>query len=124
MFSFAFKLAPIAVIFYTIQGSDLPDQFRGVLDTVGNVRVMSEMKSMKSLLQGAYTLDEKWPSNPIAYVKENLTRKGGGDVTLDPWGTQFAIERARKGNGLVIVSAGPDKRFRTKDDVMMTVEGG
>jgi hypothetical protein len=51
------------------------------------------------------------------YVKRNVRITGASraDSSLDMWGK---VLRGRvRGGKLIIVSAGPDKKFRTKDDV-------
>ena len=38
------------------------------------------------------------------------------DKVTDPWGTRYRVEK-QDGFGFVIISAGPDKRFGTSDDI-------
>ena len=40
---------------------------------------------------------------------------GREDVLVDPWGTQFYLRR--RGDGFHVVSAGPDRRRGTADDI-------
>jgi len=54
------------------------------------------------------------------FVQKNVRIKGDdrGDASLDMWGTPFKGKLSRE--GLTISSAGPDKKFGTQDDIVVT----
>lgn len=55
-----------------------------------------------------------------AFVKKQIRLRGNakGDASLDLWGTPLRGKLTRQ--NLTITSAGPDKRFSTKDDITDT----
>lgn len=62
--------------------------------------------------QGSY------PVNLAQYLRSNFEVDNKGtnkDIALDPWGTEYILRK--KNEGYVILSAGPDRIFDTKDDI-------
>ena len=63
--------------------------------------------------------NKKYPADLKDLVKEDSDGeayiKGGDDALEDPWGTEYKYER--KGNKILVYSAGPDGEFGTDDDI-------
>jgi hypothetical protein len=55
-----------------------------------------------------------------AWVRRAIRIKGqpGADSSLDPWGIAYYGQMS--GTTLIITSAGPDKKFATKDDIRLS----
>ncbi len=58
------------------------------------------------------------------WIKKNVRVKGNSkaDASLDQWGTP--LKSSFKGNLLALESAGPDKKFGSKDDIKATADVG
>ena len=103
----------------------------GILGTVAIVNVMSNLESAKATaaqesvnnIKNAvltYNLKyKKYPSDIRDLIKEdsdgNAAMDGGEGALEDPWGSEYKYER--KGNKILVYSAGPDGEFGTDDDI-------
>lgn len=56
------------------------------------------------------------------FIRRSIRLKGGGDPSVDFWGTRF--QHRLVGAKMTLISAGPDKRFSTQDDFTASVNLG
>lgn len=95
----------------------------GVMVGIVACRSFSEQTNLYDAREGIYEVDMamkwynmkmgKYPKDISALVEDLLlTNK----KTIDPWGTKYKIEIHERKSPKVI-SAGPDKRFGTSDDI-------
>ncbi len=102
-------------------GGAVKDRLSGALGVADKVVTRQRMTAIieAATLQLA-SGEEVNVSSPGAFklfVKRAVRIKGSakGDASLDQWGTALKCEM--KGNTLALVSAGPDKKFGSKDDI-------
>lgn len=61
-------------------------------------------------LREAYVNDGRAPAAPIEHLRAT------GNHAKDPWGLDYVFEESLE--GFTLRSAGPDRRFRTRDDLV------
>jgi hypothetical protein len=90
-----------------------------VADSVGMLAVNYEMESIAQMVHlGIVTGEEPTPQNFSNYLRENLLVRvaySQRDTSLDFWGSPYKLSKKR--GRFLITSAGPDKKFGTKDDM-------
>ncbi len=76
------------------------------------------MQQMAQCIKIDYIDSRTLPRNPAQPYREAMAaeqRSVEPDVGKDPWGRWFRLVPSER--GFYIVSSGPDRKFRTKDDV-------
>jgi len=58
-------------------------------------------------------------NDPQAYIRKISELNGGGDPSVDPWGTAYKLFQS--GNNIYIVSAGKDRNFGSGDDIQRSI---
>ena len=76
--------------------------------------VMSVMQKIQGAAESYYICNGECPKDASVLVGSSNYLKSNDEIT-DPWGTRCRIEL--NGTYIVIISAGPDKRFGTSDDI-------
>ena len=61
-------------------------------------------------------------TNDTVFFTPDASDLNSDGELVDPWGTPFKITADAKGN-LTIISAGPDRKFQTKDDISQFIMG-
>ena len=116
-----FKLLPAAALGLVAYLN--ADDMKKYLNIVGKVQVAAtsgiEMQGIAEAIAQEYTSEGTLPLNNFGqFLKDNMREKGGGekrDRSKDPWGTDYKL--ALKGEGFEVQSAGPDKAWKTEDDL-------
>lgn len=59
------------------------------------------------------------PEEFADYLRKNMRTKGASkrDTALDMWDTPYGLAYDNKANRVYVISAGPDKRYNTNDDI-------
>lgn len=99
------------------------DDLKKYLDIVGKVQVAAtsgiEMQGIAEAVAMEFTNEGTLPLDNFGqFLKDNLREKGGKntrDRTKDMWGTEYKL--ILKGEGFEVQSAGPDKAWKTEDDL-------
>ena len=63
------------------------------------------------------TFDEIKRQKAVFKTELFLQDKENYDNLIDPWGTEFRVENVD--NGVRVISAGPDKKLNTRDDILL-----
>ena len=63
------------------------------------------------------TFDEIKRQKAVFKTELFLQDKETYDNLIDPWGTEFRVENVD--NGVRVISAGPDKKLNTRDDILL-----
>lgn len=117
------KLVPVAAAAYVaVHGqstlgkrlSELMDQARMAVATYNMSSVLHSVQA-HSIDQANMTI----PEDTATYIR-SLVQSRRGDPAHDPWGSYYRLYRA--GNLVFMISAGPDKKFETADDVKKSIE--
>ena len=101
------------------------DALKKSLGVITKVQVAAtsgvEMQGIAEALAGDFIETKDLPlENFGAWLKENMREKGGKetrDKSKDPWGTEYRLTVDVPKNGLVVMSAGPDKAWKSDDDL-------
>jgi hypothetical protein len=115
------KLLPLLTIGYLgYLNSDLLDKGMAMINSVQNdATVNIEFSNMARGLRAYYVETNTLPFNNFSqWLEENMTQEGGRktrDKTKDMWGTSYKLEP--RPNGFAILSAGPDRKWGTPDDL-------
>lgn len=101
------------------------DSLKKSLGVITKVQVAAtsgvEMQGIAEAVAGDFIETKDLPlENFGAWLKENMREKGGKDTrdkSKDPWGTEYRLTVDVPKNGLVVMSAGPDKAWKSDDDL-------
>lgn len=101
------------------------DTLKKNLNIIGKVQVAAtsgvEMQGIAEALAQDFVDTKDLPVEDFgAFLKENLREKGGKetrDKSKDPWGTAYRLAVDVPKNGFIVQSAGPDKAWKTDDDL-------
>ena len=63
------------------------------------------------------TFDEIKRQKAVFKTELVLQNKDTYENLIDPWGTEFRVENVD--NGVRVISAGPDKKLNTRDDILL-----
>ncbi|MBI5801154.1 MAG: SEL1-like repeat protein [Verrucomicrobia bacterium] len=101
------------------------DALKKSLDVVDKVRGAAtsgvEMQGIAEAVAQDYVETKSLPiENFGAFLKDNMREKGGKetrDKSKDPWGTEYRLNVDVPKNGFSVLSAGPDKNWKSQDDL-------
>ncbi len=101
------------------------DSLKKSLGVIGKVQVAAtsgvEMQGIADAVAQDFVETKDLPIENFGdWLKENLREKGGKesrDKSKDPWGTEYRLTVDVAKNGFSVLSAGPDKFWRTEDDL-------
>lgn len=101
------------------------DALKKSLDVVDKVRGAAtsgvEMQGIADALARDFVDDKNLPIEDFGgWLKENLRQKDGRetrDKSKDPWGTDYRLTADAAKNGFSVLSAGPDAKWKTEDDL-------
>ena len=101
------------------------DTLKKNLNIIGKVQVAAtsgvEMQGIAEAVAQDFVDTKDLPVEDFgAFLKENLREKGGKetrDKSKDPWGTAYRLAVDVPKNGFIVQSAGPDKAWKTDDDL-------
>ncbi|KAF0178877.1 MAG: hypothetical protein FD161_1636 [Limisphaerales bacterium] len=101
------------------------DALKKSLGVIGKVQVAAtsgvEMQGIAEALARDFVDERDLPiENFGGWLKENLRQKDGKetrDKSKDPWGTEYRLSVDAAKNGFSVLSAGPDKAWRSDDDL-------
>lgn len=117
------KILPLAAAAgVAVMNADSLKKSLGVVDKVRSAATSGiEMQGIAEALAGDFIETKDLPlENFGAWLKENMREKGGKDTrdkSKDPWGTEYRLTVDVPKNGLVVLSAGPDKAWKSDDDL-------
>ena len=86
------------------------------LATAGDLRSIGNMLDAHYLRRGRYPRTERFEDWMARSFKENDIKA----ITADHWGTALAYRAVDGQKGFVLVSAGQDRIFDTRDDLKLT----
>ena len=117
------KILPLAAAAGVAVGN--ADALKKSLNVIGKVQVAAtsgvEMQGIAEGLAGDFVETKDLPvENFGTWLKENMREKGGKetrDKSKDPWGTEYQLTVDVPKNGFSVLSAGPDKAWKTEDDL-------
>ena len=96
------------------------DKLTPLLDVANVTATQVEVSSIVKVieldsLEGG--LPDASPEAFAAYLRKSLSRKASSqrDLSQDAWGTPYRLKTGAQ--GFLVVSAGPDQMFGTKDDI-------
>lgn len=101
------------------------DALKKSLDVVDKVRSAAtsgvEMQGIAEALARDFVDDKNLPVEDFGgWLKENMRQKDGRetrDKSKDPWGTEYRLTVDVPKNGFSVLSAGPDKNWKSEDDL-------
>ncbi len=101
------------------------DALKKSLGVISKVQVAAtsgvEMQGIAQALAGDFVETKDLPvENFGAWLKDNMREKGGKetrDKSKDPWGTDYRLNVDVPKNGFNVLSAGPDKNWKSEDDL-------
>jgi hypothetical protein len=119
-----FKLLPIvAVGTVIVMNIGTVKKSLGVVGKVQGAATSGvEMQGIAEALARDFVEDKDLPiENFGGWLKENLSKKGGKETTRDkskdPWGNAYRLTVDAPKNGFSVLSAGPDRAWKTEDDL-------
>jgi hypothetical protein len=117
------KILPLAAgVGVAAMNADALKKSLGVVDKVRGAATSGiEMQGIAEALAGDFVESRDLPiENFGAWLKENMREKGGKetrDRSKDPWGTDYRLTVDVAKNGFSVLSAGPDKNWKSEDDL-------
>jgi len=117
------KLLPLAAAAgVAVMNADALKKSLGVITKVQVAATSGvEMQGIAEALAGDFVETHDLPiENFGGWLKENMREKGGKDTrdkSKDPWGTEYRLNVDVPKNGFIVLSAGPDKAWKTDDDL-------
>lgn len=101
------------------------DALKKSLDVVDKVRGAAtsgvEMQGIAEAVARDFVEDKNLPIEDFGgWLKENMRQKDGRetrDKSKDPWGTEYRLAVDAAKNGFTVLSAGPDKAWKSEDDL-------
>lgn len=117
------KLLPLAAAAgVAVMNADALKKSLGVVDKVRGAATSGiEMQGIAEALAGDFIETKDLPLENFGdWLKENMREKGGKDTrdkSKDPWGTEYRLNVDVPKNGFNVLSAGPDKAWKTDDDL-------
>ncbi len=118
-----FRVLPVvAVVGVVVMNSG---SLKKTLNIVGKVQVAAtsstELSGIASALANHFAETQDLPVESFdTFLRENLRAKNSRsarDQSKDPWGTGYRLNVDAARNGFAILSAGPDKNWKTDDDL-------
>ncbi len=122
--SAVFKLLPVAAVAVVIVMN--LETLKKSVNVVGKVQGAAtsgvEMQGIAEALARDFVEDKNLPIEDFGgWLKENLNKKGGKETTRDkskdPWGNAYRLTVDQAKNGFSVLSAGPDRTWKTADDL-------
>ncbi|MEN9574069.1 MAG: hypothetical protein RL514_1924 [Verrucomicrobiota bacterium] len=122
--SAVFKLLPVVAVAVVIAMNI--GTLKKSLNVVGKVQGAAtsgvEMQGIAEALARDFVEDKNLPIEDFGgWLKENLNKKGGKETTRDkskdPWGNDYRLTVDQAKNGFSVLSAGPDRTWKTEDDL-------
>mgnify|MGYP002629947182 CR=1 FL=1 len=117
------KLFPLAAL--GVVGAMNTDALKGSLEVLNKSKAAAtsglEVRNIADAVAGGFVVTKRLPiGNFGAWLKVNMMEKGGGierDRSRDMWGTPYRLILDGPNGSFVVWSAGPDKRWRSTDDL-------
>ena len=117
------KILPLAAAAgVAVMNADALKKSLGVVEKVRGAATSGiEMQGIAEALAGDFVETKDLPIENFGdWLKENMREKGGKetrDKSKDPWGTEYRLTVDVAKNGFNVLSAGPDKEWKTEDDL-------
>ncbi len=95
-------------------------QLEKMLSTTKVVAVQSEVNDIAKMVYLEIIDDNPVkPAEFADYLRKNMRVKGKStrDTALDIWDTPYGLAYDEKNHRVYVISAGPDKKYNTEDDV-------
>ena len=98
------------------------ERYKPIIDFTKRIAAQAELNNLSKMIRLDSIGEEELPndSNFPDYIRSRMDTQGKRDPSKDMWLTMYRIRR--KGSVIIISSAGPDKRFDTKDDVASRIQ--
>ena len=117
------KLLPLAVMggIAVHSGPAIKERIGGFGGAGEKIQTKSRLTAILDAAALQVASDDEWTLESAggfrAFVKKNVRIKGNdrADASIDPWGTPLKGQIA--GRRMSVTSAGPDKKFGTRDDL-------
>ncbi len=94
------------------------ERFRPVLDRVFTWATNDEMERIARDLTRHEEVQSEFPSSEEEFQTWMAERYQSEDAATDSWGTRYLLRRS--GASFEVISAGPDEKFGTEDDLTVT----
>lgn len=117
------KMLPMAAVagVVALNSGSLKKTFNVVSKVQVAATSSTELEGIASALANDFVETQDLPvENLPTFLRENLREKSGPnsrDKAKDPWGTDYRLSVDAARNGFAILSAGPDKNWKTEDDL-------
>ncbi len=122
--SLLLKIMPLAAAAgVAVMNADALKKSLGVVEKVRGAATSGvEMQGIAEAVAQDFTETKDLPvENFGAFLKESMRQKNGKetrDKSKDPWGTEYRLTVDVAKNGFNVLSAGPDKTWKTADDLV------
>jgi hypothetical protein len=122
MFTAIAKLIPLLTVAGGAAASSpkLKAQIAKIVETTQVVVTQQEISDIAKMIY-LDTIDgtQPKPEEFAAYLKRNMRTKDGinRDTSKDQWGQSYRLTYNKQRRELVVLSAGPDTRYETEDDI-------
>lgn len=118
------KLIPVLIVSGGLYKNQ--DKFKKILDFYTIAGVQIEMSNICKVIQ-LDSIDGEAPSDDPArfaeFIRQNIKSQNGSgnrDFSKDMWGSSYKLELKKR--VATVVSAGPDKKFGTEDDIRASTD--
>lgn len=116
------KLMPVVTIAGGAAASSpqIKAQIEKITNTTKVVGVQTEVNNIAQMVY-LEIINETMvkPEEFTTYLRKNMRMKNGiqRDTALDMWGTPYGLAYDTKANKLYVISAGPDLKYNSDDDI-------
>ena len=109
----------VAVAIIGILGTVAVTSITGNIEKAKQTAAQESVNNIKNAVMTYYLQNKKYPSDLKDLIVENsegiAVLEGGEGALEDPWGNEYKYER--KGQKILVTSAGPDGQFGNEDDL-------
>ena len=90
--------------------------------TAAQLATAADLRSIGLMLDAQYLRRGRYPRtrNFEVWMARNFKENAVKETTVDHWGTALDYRAAQDQKAYVLVSAGPDRLFNTRDDLKLT----
>ncbi|MEZ5965763.1 MAG: type II secretion system protein GspG [Planctomycetota bacterium] len=92
----------------------------GASDTARIESAKMQVLELKKVVDSFYVTNARMPDDWNQLIEKDSTGKkylDGNEPPVDPWGSEYILQRGDRANEMVIVSLGPDRQEGSEDDI-------
>lgn len=96
---------------------------RSVIGASDSARMDStkmQVIELKKVIEGYYAYNARMPDDWSQLLEKDSTGKkylDANEPPVDPWGSEYLLQRGDRANDILIISLGPDRQEGTEDDI-------